>query len=121
MIRPAIERGEVVVCDRFLITSLAAHGAGRGADVEQIREVNAWSTDAMVPDLALVLVDPDVFEPVGYALRSEAEMNPDRCLICPPDVPDVLPAAVITRLQRLVDARRPALADAAAQPGEPAR
>jgi dTMP kinase len=121
VIRPAIERGEVVVCDRFVLTSLAVHGASRGADVEQIREVNAWSTDAMVPDLVLVLVDPDAFDPAGYALRSEAEMNPDRCLICPPEVPDALPAAVFTRLQRLVDARRPVLADAAAQPGEPAR
>ena len=53
-------------------------------------------------------------------LRSEAEMDSDRCLICPPDVPRVLPAIVIDRLQRLVDARRAVLADAAAQPGEPA-
>ena len=59
VIRPALERGEVVVCDRFVLTSLAVHGAARGADVERIRGVNAWSTDAMPPDLVLVVVDPD--------------------------------------------------------------
>jgi hypothetical protein len=103
-----------------MITSLAVHGAGRGADVERIRGVNSWSTDAMAPDLVLVVVDRDGLDPAAHALRSEAEMDPDRCVICPAPVPAALPAPVLDRLRRLVDVRRAMLADAAAQPGEPA-
>jgi len=120
VIRPALERGEVVVCERFVLTSLAAHGAERGADVEHIRGVNDWSTDATTPDLALVAVDADALDPAGQTLRNEAEMDPDRYLLCDPGVPGVLPGAAITRLMRLVDARGAVLAEAAARPGEPA-
>jgi dTMP kinase len=120
VIRPALDRGEVVVCNRFVLTSLAGHGAGGGADVERIRGVNVWSTDALTPDLLLVVTDggPD---PAGQVLLSEAEMDPDHCLTCRVDVPDALPTAVLERLSRLVDARRAVLADAAARSGEPAR
>ena len=120
VIRPALERGEVVVCDRFVLTSLAVHGAGRGADVERIRAVNLWSTDAMIPDLVLVVGGGGPGDRAAQALLGEAEMDPDRCLICPADVPGALPAAAAARLRRLVDARRAVLADAAARSGEPA-
>jgi len=54
-IRPALERGEAIVCDRYVITSIAVHGGGRGADVDRIRQVNGWSTGDLLPDLTLVV------------------------------------------------------------------
>jgi dTMP kinase len=121
VIRPALERGEVVVCDRFVLTSLAVHGAGHGADVEHIRDVNAWSTDALLPDLVLVVTRTDVDDSAEQALLAEAETDPDRCLLCPPEVSGTLPTAVADKLARLLRARRHVLADAADRPGEPAR
>src|SRR5581483_8270163 len=61
VIRPALERGEVVICDRYVLTSLAVHGGGRGADVDRIRQVNAWSTGELMPDLTIVVegIGPD--------------------------------------------------------------
>ena len=40
-----------------MLTSLALHGGGRGADVDRIRGVNAWSTGGLLPDLTLVVDD----------------------------------------------------------------
>jgi len=119
-IRPALERGEALVCDRYLLTSLAVHGGGRGADVDRIRQVNAWSTGDLMPDLSLVV--PHVgdgllpgFDEIDLAgvratLLEATDADPDRCMLCPPDVPDALPSTVVDRLQRLVDARGSTLA-----------
>jgi dTMP kinase len=121
VIRPALERGEVVVCDRFVLTSLAVHGAEHGADVEHIRDVNAWSTDALLPDLVLVVTGANVDHSAEQALLAEAEMDPDRCVLCSAEVSDMLPTVVIDKLVRVLGARRHVLADAAERPGEPAR
>jgi len=119
-IRPALERGEAVVCDRFVITSIAVHGGGRGADVDRIRQVNGWSTGDLVPDLILVV--PNVGEGLGpgfdeidlaaveATLLEAADADPDRCILCPEVNPDALPGRVIDRLQRLIDARASVLA-----------
>jgi dTMP kinase len=125
-IRPALERGEVVVCDRYVLTSLAVHGGGRGADVERIRTVNAWSTGQLRPDLTIVVARPaavpdappvttggidDVdVEALERTLLEEADADPDRCVVCPAEPPDVLPEAVTGRLQRLLDKRSSLLA-----------
>jgi dTMP kinase len=121
VIRPALERGEVVVCDRFVLTSLAVHGAEHGADVEHIRDVNAWSTDALLPDLVLVVTGANVDHSAEQALLAEAEMDPDRCVLCSAEVSDMLPTVVVDKLVRVLGARRHVLADAAERPGEPAR
>jgi dTMP kinase len=125
VIRPALERGEVLVCDRYLLTSLAVHGGGRGADVDRIRQVNGWSTGDLAPDLTLVVPDPgdrverlvddfgDVdLDAVHRTLLEAADNDPDRCIVCADPAPDALPAAVVERLQRLIDARASVLATA---------
>jgi dTMP kinase len=119
-IRPALERGEVVVCDGYVLTSLAAHGGGQGADVDRIRSINAWSTGDLLPDLSLVAARNDrpatpleqAAETVRAALLEAADEDLDRCVVCPAEVPEALPADVLDRLQRLVDARASGLAGA---------
>jgi len=54
-ILPRLERGEVVLCERFLDSSLAYQGAGRGLGVAAVRELNAWAVGEMVPDLTFYL------------------------------------------------------------------
>jgi len=62
-IRPALERGEDVVCDRYLDSSVAYQGAGRGLGEERVRELSLTVTGGLLPDRTfLVLVDPDAAE-----------------------------------------------------------
>jgi dTMP kinase len=56
LIRPALGRGEVVITDRYLDSSIAYQGAGRHLGVEQVRWLNTWATGGLVPSLT-VLVD----------------------------------------------------------------
>jgi dTMP kinase len=123
-IRPALERGEVVVCDRYVTTSLAVHGGGRGADVDRIRQVNGWSTGDLLPDLSLVVANVEGLSVAGLddaelagvraTLLEAVDADPDRCFLCPDAVPEVLPADVVQRLRRLIDARGSVLTTAAA-------
>lgn len=60
VIRPALERGEVVVCDRFTDSSLAYQCAGRGLDHVDVANLSAFASGGLVPDLTIVLdVDPE--------------------------------------------------------------
>jgi dTMP kinase len=56
LIRPALGRGEVVITDRYVDSSIAYQGAGRDLGVDEVRELNAWATGGLVPTLT-VLVD----------------------------------------------------------------
>ena len=123
VLRPALQRGEVVVCDRFVLTSLALHGSGRGADVDRIRSVNSWSTGGLQPDLVLVVDDGAEIDAADHGvaltgssddvdtaaaratLLDEAAMNSDRFVVCLADRSDELPDAVVQRLDRLLGAR----------------
>ena len=59
-IRPALERGEDVVCDRYIDSSVAYQGIGRGLGEERVRELNLMVTRDLLPDLTfLVLLDPE--------------------------------------------------------------
>ena len=59
-IRPALERGEDVVCDRYIDSSVAYQGIGRGLGEEEVRELNLLVTRSLLPDRTfLVLLDPD--------------------------------------------------------------
>lgn len=55
MIRPALERGEIVLCDRFVDSSVAYQGAGRGLGTEHVLELNHWALQGLVPQLTVVL------------------------------------------------------------------
>jgi len=56
LIRPALEAGTVVVCDRFLHSTLVYQGYGRGLDLATVNEINRVATGGLVPDLT-VLID----------------------------------------------------------------
>lgn len=97
VIRPALERGADVVCDRYVDSSLAYQGIARGLGVEPVLELNLAVTGGLLPDVTfLLLLDPEVAasrqaEPdrleregtelqakVDAAYRELAERFPDR-------------------------------------------
>ncbi len=55
VIRPALNAGQVVVSDRFLLSTIAYQGYGRGLDVASIRQVGDVATDRCLPGLTLLL------------------------------------------------------------------
>lgn len=73
VIRPALERGEWVVCARYLDSSLAYQGAGYGNDMTELRRLQDFATGGLLPDLTLLL---DVPVAVGLErARRRAEWN----------------------------------------------
>jgi dTMP kinase len=55
IIRPALQDGQVVLCDRYLDSSLAYQGYGRGLGNDDIITLNVWATECLFPDLTLFL------------------------------------------------------------------
>jgi dTMP kinase len=61
VVRPALERGDVVIQDRYLDSSVAYQGAGRVLDPTEVREVSLWATEGLLPHLTVLLdLDPAV-------------------------------------------------------------
>lgn len=59
VIRPALERGDIVLTDRYIDSSVAYQGAGRDLGTEAVRTLNEWATEGLQPDLTVLLdVDP---------------------------------------------------------------
>ena len=75
VVRPALQAGTTVICDRYLDSSVAYQGYGRQMDPEQVRQLSMWATFDLRPDLTIILdVDPRVgLARVGDPDRLEAE------------------------------------------------
>ena len=59
LIKPALEEGTIVICDRHTDSSVAYQGYGRGLDIDRIKKLNSIATSGLSPDLTIVL-DVDV-------------------------------------------------------------
>jgi dTMP kinase len=71
VIRPAIARGDVVICDRFIDSSIAYQGYARALGADRVRDLSMWATGGLLPDLTIVLtLDPEV--------SMKRVINPDR-------------------------------------------
>lgn len=66
VIKPALQQGMTVVCDRFVDSTMAYQGYGRGLDRRILNTMNTWATGKLVPDLTLLF---DVPVSVGLARR----------------------------------------------------
>lgn len=73
---PALQRGQFVLCDRFVHSSLAYQGVARGIDTANIWAINAFAIDQYMPDLTLVI---DVPAEIGlqriFDAREVADVN----------------------------------------------
>ena len=70
IILPALEAGKVVVCDRFIYSTLAYQGYARGLDLDFVREVNARTVAPLKADLALFL---DITPEDGFKRKGGAD------------------------------------------------
>ncbi|MEP6851054.1 MAG: dTMP kinase [bacterium] len=142
VIRPALDRGEIVLTDRFVDSSLAYQGAGRALSPEEIRRLSRWAIGPLVPDLTVVLdvpvevglarasgrgvadrleLETDGFhERVRRAFRSYAEAEPDRYAVLDATLsPDLLAAQIRTAVDLILAGRRVAPGAAVASSGGP--
>jgi dTMP kinase len=123
LVRPAIERGDVVIQDRYFDSSIAYQGAGRVLDAAEIRGLSLWATDELIPDVTILLdLDEtaararlDAADKVFDRLENEkaefharvrqgflklAEAEPERFLVLDASRPiDELAAAIRTRVE----------------------
>lgn len=107
VIVPALEQGRHVVCDRYIGSSVAYQGFGRGMDIDEIVELSRWATGGLVPDLVILLDIPpeaarrrlerslDRFEREGLEFHhrvregflAQAASEPDRWCVIDGDTP----------------------------------
>ncbi|MBN6050796.1 dTMP kinase [Nonomuraea sp. RK-328] len=101
VIRPALRRGAIVVCDRYVDSSLAYQGAGRALAPDDVAKVNAWATGGLLPHLTVLIDTPpsigltrlggaadrieseplDFHERVRKEFRALAAASPERYLV----------------------------------------
>jgi dTMP kinase len=75
LLEPLLERGTLVLLDRFVDSSLAYQGAGRELGVDDVRAINLFATGGLAPDRTLLLrIDPAL----GRSRASERALEPDR-------------------------------------------
>ena len=75
VVRPALEAGRDVVCDRYAHSSLAYQGHGRGLPLDEVGRLSSFATDDLWPDLVVLLDVPDdvALGRLGVPDRFEAE------------------------------------------------
>ena len=71
-IKPSLAEGKVVLCDRFVDSSIAYQGAGRGIGVEEVATLNRFATEDLTPDITLYL---DVDAQVGLNRIASKDSN----------------------------------------------
>lgn len=101
VVEPALTAGRHVVCDRFLGSSVAYQGHGRGLDPDEVRGLSLWATAGLLPDLVVLLTVPaevsarrtggarDRIEDAGTAFHqrvadgfaAQAAADPDRWVV----------------------------------------
>lgn len=109
VVEPALLAGQVVVCDRYMDSSIAYQGIGRGLGAKEVRDISMWAANGRVPDLT-VLLD---MSPLRARARTEAE--PDRIEAEPLMFHDKVREAFLALLRQ--DPRRYCLVDAAQPQG----
>jgi dTMP kinase len=75
VVRPALARGDIVLQDRYLDSSVAYQGVGRELEADEIRKLSLWATEGLLPDIT-VLLDLDVS--IGRGRLDEARTRYDR-------------------------------------------
>ena len=103
VIRPAVEAGKLVLCDRFVDSSIAYQGGGRALGVDEVAQINAFAVDTMTPDATVYLaidhqqalnrrkkatkldrleIEPPLFyERTQHAYEKLIQDSPDRFLV----------------------------------------
>ncbi|MEY4425032.1 MAG: hypothetical protein RJB56_659 [Actinomycetota bacterium] len=74
-VRPALERGEAVITDRYLDSSVAYQGVGRDLNAEDVRAISMFAVENLLPDLTILL---DLEAGAAMARRSKTGEEPDR-------------------------------------------
>lgn len=75
VVRPALADGQIVLQDRYIDSSLAYQGAGRVLEVEEVRQISAWATEELRPDLTVVF---DIDHESSKSRRSAEKRQFDR-------------------------------------------
>ncbi len=73
-LRPALENGEIILCDRFVLSSLLYQGVGRGLGIDEVKAINDFATGDIKPDLT-------IFFNIDYKtalVRKRANFSADR-------------------------------------------
>lgn len=72
---PALNMGKIILCDRFLDSSLAYQGNARGIGIDKVYDLNQFATDGLIPDLTvLVCVHPEI----GFSRINKDDRTLDR-------------------------------------------
>lgn len=128
VVRPALRRGELVICDRYVDSMLAYQGAGRVLDLTEVTELARWATGGLLPELTVLLdleperavgaiAEPDRVEGAGAEFHQRARAlflelaarAPERYLVLPARKPrEWIAERVRSRVASLLDSSEPA-------------
>jgi dTMP kinase len=126
VIRPALAEGKVVICDRYIDSSLAYQGGARGLGEQDVLTLNVWATQGLFPDLTILLhlepeagllrslEEPDRIEVEGGEFHAKvadaylkiAEEHPERFIVIDADdTPERVHEQVVEALKRVLKER----------------